>query len=67
MIADNSSKEISDKVKKEINQYKTESASIEIEGQTPILGLSKSNWNFLYEGVDFKISLLGKIELRKND
>lgn len=63
IIADYSSKEISDKVKKEIGQYKTESSSIIIEGQTPILGLSKNNWNFLYEGVDFKISLLGEIKL----
>lgn len=66
-IADNSSKEISDNIKKVIEQYKTESSSIAIEGQTPILGLSKNNWNFLYEGVDFKISLLGKIEQIKND
>ncbi len=66
-IADNSSKEAADKVKKEIEQYKTESSSIIIEGQTPILGLSKNNWNFLYEGIDFKISLLGKIEPIKND
>ncbi|WP_338731523.1 type II CRISPR RNA-guided endonuclease Cas9 [Mangrovimonas cancribranchiae] len=48
-------------LKTKIGQYKTESSSIVIEGQTPILGLSKKNWNFLYENYDFEVSILGDL------
>ncbi|MFD2727796.1 type II CRISPR RNA-guided endonuclease Cas9 [Hyunsoonleella rubra] len=49
-------------LKNEISKYKTESSSILIEGQTPILGLSKKSWNLLYENYDFEVSILGKIK-----
>ncbi|MBC6399840.1 MAG: hypothetical protein GDA37_02295 [Ekhidna sp.] len=47
----------------EINKYP---ASIEVEGDTPLLLMSSKNWNFLYEGEDFEISLLGEIKFIKN-
>lgn len=50
------------KLKAKIEEYKTESSIIVVEGQTPILGLTKNNWNFLYENEDFEVSLLGKIK-----
>lgn len=61
-IEEKSSKEEAKHLKNEIEKYKTESSSIIIEGQTPILGLSKKNWNFLYENYDFEISTIGKIK-----
>ncbi|MDR1846891.1 MAG: hypothetical protein LBR17_02075 [Bacteroidales bacterium] len=60
-----SSAETANAVKKDIEQYKTESSVIEIEGQTPILGLSKKNWNFLLEGKDFEMNLDGTIIFSK--
>jgi len=47
--------------KKELDKYKAIPSSIEIEGGTPLLKVSKENWNFLFENKDFEISLLGKI------
>lgn len=61
LIEQNSDKQMANNLKTEIEKYKTESSKIEVEGQTPILGLSKANWNFLYENEDFEVSLLGKI------
>lgn len=61
LIEQSSDKQTADELKKEIELYKTESSKIEIEGQTPILGLSKNNWNFLYEGEDFEVSITGKL------
>jgi len=49
-------------IKRMLDKYKTQSSSIEIEGQTPLLKTSKENWNFLYEGYDFNISILGEIK-----
>ena len=48
-----------------MKKNKTESSAITVEGQTPILGLSKNNWNFLYEEEDFEMSLLGNISPAK--
>ena len=37
-------------------------STIEIEGETPLLKIGKpENWNFLFEGEDFEMSLDGKI------
>jgi len=60
VISDRASIETSDLIKKQIEEYKTESSNLDA-GQPPILGLSKKNWNFLFEGEDFEISMLGKI------
>lgn len=56
-------------IKKELDKYKAISASIsdETEGKTPLLKMAKENWNFLYEGDDFEIPLLGKIRILKHD
>lgn len=51
-------------IKKELAKFKKQSSKIEIEGKTPLLKMSKENWNFLYEGVDFEISLLGEIKIK---
>jgi hypothetical protein len=67
VIATYSSQETTEAIKMQIEQYKTESSSIVIEGNTPILGLSKNNWNFIYEGEDFEVSLLGTIKWLHND
>lgn len=52
-------------IKKELDKYKAIAAciSVETEGKTPLLKMAKENWNFLYEGDDFKIPLLGKIQI----
>jgi len=50
------------RLKTKIEEYKTESSAIIIEGETPILGLTKNNWNFLFEGEDFEVSLLGEMK-----
>lgn len=62
LIKQKSDVDTTNRLKTEIEKYKTESSNIEIEGQTPILGLSKNNWNFLYEGEDFEVSLLGRMK-----
>lgn len=51
-------------IKKELDKFKAISGSIEIEGKSPLLKMSKENWNFLYEGEDFEISLLGGISMK---
>lgn len=61
LIEQKSDQQTANNLKIEIEKYKTESSKIEIEGKTPILGLSKTNWNFLYEGVDFEVSITGKL------
>lgn len=49
-------------IKKELDKYKAIPSTIEIEGETPLLKIGKpENWNFLFEGEDFEISLDGKI------
>lgn len=50
------------KIIKQLNQYKTRSSQIEIEGSTPLLKMSKENWNYLIEGKDFKMKFDGSIE-----
>jgi CRISPR-associated endonuclease Csn1 len=65
IIAEYSSPDVANVVKKNIEQYKTESSSITIEGQTPILGLSRNNWNFLLEGKDFEMKLDGTITFKE--
>lgn len=32
-----------------------------MESKTPLLKMTKDNWNFLYEGIDFEISMLGEL------
>ena len=49
------------KIKKELDKFKTQSSFIEVEGKTPLLKMSQESWNFLYEGYDFNISILGEI------
>lgn len=51
------------KIKSQLDKFKAISGLIEIEGKTPLLKMSKENWNFLYEGDDFDISLLGEIKI----
>ncbi|WP_312762764.1 hypothetical protein [Epilithonimonas sp.] len=49
-------------IKKELDKYKAIPSTIELEGETPLLKIGKpENWNFLFEGEDFKMSLDGKI------
>jgi len=53
------------KIKSQLDKFKAISGSIEIEGKTPLLKMSKENWNFLYEGEDFEVSLLGDLKLKE--
>ncbi len=51
-------------IKKQLDLYKTQSSvvvEINKENKSPLLKISSENWNFLYEGYDFEVSLLGKI------
>lgn len=61
VIAVKSSVENASILKKRIEQYKTEASSIDGEEILPLLKMTKANWNFLYEGIDFNISLLGDL------
>lgn len=49
-------------IKRQLDKFKKQSSFIEIEGNTPLLKMSRENWNFLYEGYEFEISLLGDIK-----
>jgi CRISPR-associated endonuclease Csn1 len=49
-------------IKNELDRFKAIPGSIEIEGNTPLLKMASKNWNFIFEGEDFEISLLGKIK-----
>jgi len=55
------------RIKTALDRIKKYSSTIEMEGQTPLLKMSQNNWNFLFEDVDFKISLLGDITFIEND
>lgn len=59
LIEQNSDQQTANNLKIEIEKYKTESSKIEIEGKTPLLKMSKNNWNFLYEDEDFEVSITG--------
>ena len=48
-------------IKAELDKYKAIPSSIEIEGETALLKMSKENWNYLYEGKDFEVTLLGEL------
>ena len=58
-------KEDIEAIKKKLEQYKTESSTIEIEGKTPLLKMSRNNWNFLYEGIDFDTTITGNLNFKK--
>ena len=58
-------KEDIEAIKKKLEQYKTESSIIEIEGKTPLLKMSRNNWNFLYEGIDFDTTITGNLNFKK--
>jgi CRISPR-associated endonuclease Csn1 len=66
VIEKESSVEVAQRLKVEIEQYKTESSVISVEGKTPILGLSRNNWNFLFEGKDFEMNIDGSITFNSN-
>jgi len=38
-----------------------------MEGNTPLLKMASKNWNFIFEGEDFEISLLGEIKWIEKD
>lgn len=48
-------------IKKEIGKYKKQSSIIEKEGETPLLKITSTDCNFLYENYDFNIDITGKI------
>ena len=52
-------------IKNNLDKYKAIPSTIEIEGETALLKMSKDNWNYLYEGKDFSISMLGEIDFKK--
>ncbi|HEY4787402.1 MAG TPA: HNH endonuclease domain-containing protein [Bacteroidales bacterium] len=49
-------------IKKELDKFKVIPGTIEVEGQTSLLKMSSKYWNFLYEGEDFEVSMLGQIK-----
>jgi len=49
------------RIKNELGMFKTYSSSIEMEGNTSLLKMSKENWNFLFEGKDFEMNIDGTI------
>ncbi len=62
IIESKSDSTIAQKMKTEIEKFVTESSEIGNSLEAPpLLKMSQKNWNFLYEGEDFEVSLLGKI------
>jgi CRISPR-associated endonuclease Csn1 len=62
------SKDEINELRKEVGKYKKQNTKIEIDGATPLLKINKGeDWNFLYEGFDFELSLLGKINWLRYD
>lgn len=61
-LINNLGKEKVQEIKKDLDKYKAIPSSIEIEGQTHLLKMSKENWNFIIEGKDFEMKLDGSIE-----
>lgn len=55
-------KEKINEIKQELDKYKAIPSTIEIEGNTQLLKMSKENWNFLYEGIDFVIDFDGSLK-----
>lgn len=51
-------------IKKKLDKYKAIPSKIELEGETPLLKMSKENWNYLFEGEDFELTLDGKINFK---
>lgn len=49
-------------IKNELDKYKAIPSKIEIEGEAALLKMSKENWNFLLEGKDFEMTMLGEIK-----
>ena len=49
------------KIKNKLGELKKYSSSIEIDGKTPLLKVTKENWNFLIEGKDFEMKPDGTI------
>ncbi|WP_299547657.1 type II CRISPR RNA-guided endonuclease Cas9 [Seonamhaeicola sp.] len=61
-LVDKIGKDKASEVKKELDKFKKVNSTIEIEGETPLLKLNTSkSWNFLYEGTDFELSILGEL------
>ena len=59
-------KEKATEIKSQLDKFKKVASSIENEGETPLLKLNTSeSWNFLYEGRDFNVSILGKINFKQ--
>lgn len=61
---------LGEKVVKEIlknlkHNYAARPSKISNLGQPSLLKMSNENWNFLYEGEDFKLSILGEFNLLK--
>ncbi|MFZ6024893.1 MAG: type II CRISPR RNA-guided endonuclease Cas9 [Bacteroidota bacterium] len=50
------------KIKNQLSEFSTYSADVGGKEIKPLLKLSKENWNFLIEGVDFDISIQGEIK-----
>lgn len=67
LIKQHSSSDLAERLKLQIEEYKTESSVINDKNPVPLLGLSRNNWNFLIEDEDFEISLLGEIKWKEVD
>lgn len=61
VLSDKTSLGKAKEVKNELDKFKVTSGFIEVEGGTPFLKMASKNWNFLYEGEDFEVSLLGNV------
>ena len=48
-----------------LGSYKKYSSTIEKDGDTPLLLMSRNNWNFLYEGIDFDTTITGNLNFKK--
>ena len=53
--------QVREDIKVEFNKIKLFYTNLEEGEGKPYLGLTQANWNFLYEGVDFEMSITGEI------
>ncbi|MDO5665903.1 MAG: HNH endonuclease domain-containing protein [Bacteroidia bacterium] len=63
-LSENIGIEKTKEIKKDLDKFKAIPSTIEIEGQTHLLKMSKENWNFIIEGKDFTMNIDGSINFK---
>lgn len=64
IIENKSDKTIAKIMQTQIEKFQTQASKISDDSIPSILGLTQKNWNFLYEGEDFEVSMIGKLTFK---